>query len=74
MGILYALVARGSLILAESGGTSTNANTIARQVLDKTPGTTDTNVSYSQDKYIFHVNRTDNVTVLCMADDSFGRT
>ncbi|XP_019434739.1 PREDICTED: vesicle-associated membrane protein 711-like [Lupinus angustifolius] len=73
MGILYALVARGTVVLAEFSATSSNANTIAKQILDKIPGTNDTHVSYSQDRYIFHVKRTDGLTVLCMADDNAGR-
>ncbi|XP_061346284.1 vesicle-associated membrane protein 711-like [Gastrolobium bilobum] len=73
MGILYALVGRGSVVLAEFSGTSTNASVIARQILDKIPGNNDTHVSYSQDRYIFHVKRTDGLTVLCMADDTAGR-
>ncbi|KAF9681250.1 hypothetical protein SADUNF_Sadunf06G0206200 [Salix dunnii] len=74
MTILYALVARGSVVLAEFSSTATNANAIARQILDKIPGNDDSNVSFSQDRYIFHVKRTDGLAVLCMADDTAGRT
>ncbi|XP_024964293.1 vesicle-associated membrane protein 711-like [Cynara cardunculus var. scolymus] len=73
MTILYTLVARGSVVLAEFSGTHTNASTISRQILEKIPGNNDMNVSYSQDRYIFHVKRTDGLTVLCMADDVAGR-
>uniref|UniRef100_A0A6N2KHD6 Longin domain-containing protein n=1 Tax=Salix viminalis TaxID=40686 RepID=A0A6N2KHD6_SALVM len=73
MAILYALVARGSVVLAEFSSTVTNASAIARQILDKIPGNDDINVSYSQDRYIFHVKRTDGLTVLCMADETAGR-
>ncbi|PWA82706.1 Longin domain-containing protein [Artemisia annua] len=73
MTILFTLVARESIVLAEYSGTSTNASTIARQILEKITGNNDMNVSYSQDRYIFHVKRTDGVTVLCMADDVAGR-
>lgn len=73
MAILYGLVARGSVVLAEFSGTSTNAGAIAKQILDKIPGSDDSNVSYSQDRFIFHVRRTDGLTVLCMADESAGR-
>ncbi|KAK4785733.1 hypothetical protein SAY86_002422 [Trapa natans] len=73
MGILYALVARGSVVLAEFIATATNASAIARKILEKLPGNNDSHVSYSQDRYIFHVKRTDGLTVLCMADDSAGR-
>lgn len=72
MAILYGLVARGSVVLAEFSATSTNASAIARQILEKIPGNNDMNVSYSQDRYIFHVKRTDGLTVLCMADDTAG--
>ncbi|KAF8009050.1 hypothetical protein BT93_J0132 [Corymbia citriodora subsp. variegata] len=73
MAILYALVARGSVVLAEFTATATNASQIARQILEKIPGTQDSHASYSQDRYIFHVKRTDGLTVLCMADDTAGR-
>ncbi|CAH8305945.1 unnamed protein product [Eruca vesicaria subsp. sativa] len=75
MAILYALVARGTVVLAEftSTSTSTNASTIAKQILEKVPGNNDINVSYSQDRYVFHVKRTDGLTVLCMAEETAGR-
>ncbi|KAK8486135.1 hypothetical protein V6N13_139644 [Hibiscus sabdariffa] len=71
--MLYALVVLGSVMLAEFTGASTNASAVARQILDKIPGDNDVNISYSQDQYIFHVKRTDGLTVLCMADESAGR-
>ncbi|KVH99806.1 vesicle-associated membrane protein 711-like [Cynara cardunculus var. scolymus] len=73
MTIFYSLVARGSVVLAEFSGTQTNAGTIARQIIEKIPGNNDTNVSYSQDRCIFHVKRTDGLTILCMSDDVAGR-
>lgn len=73
MAILFGLVSRGSVILAEFSATSSNASAIARQILEKIPGNDDSHVSYSQDRYIFHVKRTDGLTVLCMADDTAGR-
>ncbi|KAH7671923.1 vesicle-associated membrane protein 7 [Dioscorea alata] len=73
MAIVYALVARGTVVLAEFSAASGNAGAIARQILEKIPGTNDSNVSYSQDRYVFHVKRTDGITVLCVADDSAGR-
>ncbi|KAM7262853.1 hypothetical protein ACFE04_000536 [Oxalis oulophora] len=80
MGILYALVARGQVVLAEFNSASTtmniNATAVARQILEKvstSQGSQDSNASYSHDRYIFHVKITDGLTVLCMADDSSGR-
>lgn len=60
-------------MLAEFSGTTTNASAIARQLLEKAHGNDDMNVSYSQDRFIFHVKRTDGLTVLCMADENAGR-
>ncbi|XP_013609146.1 PREDICTED: vesicle-associated membrane protein 713 [Brassica oleracea var. oleracea] len=75
MAILYALVARGSVVLSEFSATSTNASSIAKQILEKLPGEdVDSHVSYSQDRYVFHVKRTDGLTVLCMADEAAGRS
>lgn len=72
--ISYALVARGSIVLAEYGGVGqANAGVVAKQILDRVPGNDDNRVSYSQDRYIFHVKRTDGITVLCMASDAAGR-
>ncbi|XP_072984178.1 vesicle-associated membrane protein 711-like isoform X2 [Typha latifolia] len=73
MTILYSLVARGTVVLAEFSATQTNAGAIARQILEKIPGVNDSHVSYSQDRYVFHVTRTDGITVLCVADDTAGR-
>jgi hypothetical protein len=73
MSILYAVVARGSTVLAEHGAASTNAGAVARQVLDRLPGGgADSHVSYTQDRYVFHAKRTDGITALCMADDAAG--
>ncbi|KAG8495668.1 hypothetical protein CXB51_013450 [Gossypium anomalum] len=74
MGILYAMVARGQVVLAEFSATQTNASTVARQILEKmSQGKNDSNSSFSHERYIFHVKRTDGLTVLCMADDTSGR-
>ncbi|GAV88194.1 Synaptobrevin domain-containing protein/Longin domain-containing protein [Cephalotus follicularis] len=75
MGILYGMVARGQVVLAEFSATQTNASVIARQALEKvaSQASNDINSSYSHDRYIFHVNRTDGLTLLCMADDASGR-
>ncbi|KAK7330060.1 hypothetical protein VNO77_24245 [Canavalia gladiata] len=77
MGILYGMVARGQVVLSEFSATQSNANVIAKQILSKinegSNYNNDSNVSFSHDRYVFHVKRTDGLTVLCMADDAFGR-
>ncbi|OIV99895.1 hypothetical protein TanjilG_26233 [Lupinus angustifolius] len=75
MGILYGMVGRGHVVLAEFNATQSNASGIAKQILEKiNEGSNDSNVSYSHDRYVFHVKRTDGLIVLCMADHAFGRT
>ncbi|GMI81196.1 GRAVITY PERSISTENT SIGNAL 2, vesicle-associated membrane protein 713 [Hibiscus trionum] len=74
MGILYGMVARGQVVLAEFCASQTTASTVARQILENmSQGKNDSNSSFSHDRYIFHVKRTDDLTVLCMADDASGR-
>lgn len=73
MGILYGMVARGHVVLAESSATQTNASAIARQIMEKMKQEDDdSNASYSHDRYIFHIKKTDGLTVLCMADEASG--
>lgn len=75
MAILYAVVARGTVVLAEHSAAATNAGAVARQVLERLPGGgADSHVSYTQDRYVFHAKRTDGITALCMADEAAGRT
>jgi vesicle-associated membrane protein 7 len=73
MTILYALVARGTVVLAEFSAASGNASTISRRILEKLPPGGDTRVSYTQDRYIFHIMKADGLVFLCMASDTFGR-
>lgn len=73
MAIHYAMVARASVVLAEHSSTTSNANSIARQILEKLPNVADSHLSFSQGRFIFHVTKADGLTFLCMADDSFGR-
>ncbi|KAM0939791.1 putative Longin domain, v-SNARE, coiled-coil domain-containing protein [Dioscorea sansibarensis] len=75
MAILYAVVARGTVVLAEFSAVTGNAGAVARRILEKlSPGSEpDSRMSFSQDRYIFHVLRSDGITFICMANDTFGR-
>lgn len=70
------MVARGQVVLAEFSATQSNASVVAKQILNKinqgTDNYNDSNVSFSHDRYVFHVKRTDGLTVLCMAEEAFG--
>ncbi|XP_028808281.1 vesicle-associated membrane protein 714 [Neltuma alba] len=73
MAILYALVARGTVVLAEFSAVTGNTGAVARRILEKLPAEVDSRLCFSQDRYIFHILRSDGLTYLCMANDTFGR-
>ncbi|GBG62518.1 hypothetical protein CBR_g30836 [Chara braunii] len=76
MAILYALVARGTMILAEHNKAQGNADVVARRLLEKIPPAQpqqDSRVSYTQDRHIFHLLRSGGLTYMCMSEESFGR-
>lgn len=73
MAILYALVARGTLVLAEFSAAASNAGTIARRILERVSTGGETRASYSQDRHIFHIMKADGLTFLCMANETMGR-
>ncbi|XP_066352663.1 vesicle-associated membrane protein 714-like [Miscanthus floridulus] len=75
MAIVYALVARGTVVLAEFAAVSGNAGAVARRILEKLPPDAESRLCFAQDRYIFHVLRSDaaGITFLCMANDTFGR-
>ena len=72
MPILYALVARGTDVLAEFSGTTGNFQQISRRILEKLP-TTDARMSYVYDRHVFHYVIHNRLAFLCMADEGFGR-
>ncbi|RRT55183.1 hypothetical protein B296_00040488 [Ensete ventricosum] len=73
MAILYAVVARGTSVLAEFAAMTGNVGAVARRILEKLPPDSDSRLCFSQDRYIFHVLRSDGITFLCMANDTFGK-
>lgn len=73
MAILYALVARGTVVLAEFSAVTGNTGSVARRILENLPEEADSRLCFSQDRYIFHILRCDGLTFLCMANDTFGR-
>ncbi|KAF9581194.1 hypothetical protein BGW38_001878 [Lunasporangiospora selenospora] len=72
MSIIYALVARGTVILAEYTNSSGNFTTITEAILEKIPPN-NSKLTYVYDRYLFHYICEDGLTYMCMADDSFGR-
>ncbi|KAI7828870.1 vesicle-associated membrane protein [Gamsiella multidivaricata] len=72
MSIIYALVARGSVILTEYTNSSGNFTTVTEAILEKIPPN-NSKLTYVYDRYLFHYICEDGLTYMCMADDSFGR-
>ncbi|KAI1315590.1 Vesicle-associated membrane protein [Mortierella claussenii] len=72
MSIIYALVARGSIILAEYTNSSGNFTTVTEAILEKI-APNNSKLTYVYDRYLFHYICEDGLTYMCMADDSFGR-
>ena len=72
MTILYALVARGTTVLAEFTSTSGNFPTITRVLLGKIPEE-DGKMSYVYDQFVFHYVVENKITFLCMADENAKR-
>jgi len=72
MAIFYALVARGTVVLAEFSAVTGNTGAVARRILEKLPAESDSRLCFSQDRYIFHILRSEGITYVCMANDTFG--
>ncbi|KAG0312064.1 hypothetical protein BGZ99_009738 [Dissophora globulifera] len=72
MSIIYALVAKGAIVLAEYTKSSGNFTTVTEAILEKIPPN-NSKLTYVYDRYLFHYVCEDGITYMCMADDSFGR-
>ncbi|DBB02583.1 TPA: hypothetical protein ACH3X3_011563 [Trebouxia sp. C0006] len=70
--ILYSVVARQTVVLAEFSVVQGNANLVAHRILDKLPSE-DSRVSYTQELYVFHVLVHSGLAFVCMAEEAFGR-
>ncbi|KAG0003264.1 Vesicle-associated membrane protein [Modicella reniformis] len=72
MSIIYALIARGTVILSEYTNSTGNFTTVTEAILEKIPPN-NSKLTYVYDRYLFHYICEDGLTYMCMADDSFGR-
>jgi len=73
-GIIYALVARTTHVLAEytAQGLTGNFSTVTRVLLKKIPAQ-DSKLSYIYDNFVFHYMVLNEITYLCMTDRQFNR-
>jgi len=74
-GILYALVARATTVLAEATqeGLEGNFANVTRVLLKKIPAQEDSKMSYAYDEYVFHYTVQNGLTVLCMTEKETSR-
>ena len=68
-GILYAVVARGSVVLAEHSSVSGNSSVVAVGLLAKVPAQDGFRASWAAGPHIFHVLHAGGLTYLCMAEE-----
>mmetsp|Transcript_21485 Transcript_21485/g.54152 ORF Transcript_21485/g.54152 Transcript_21485/m.54152 type:complete len:219 (+) Transcript_21485:105-761(+) len=69
--IIYAVVARGTLVLTEYATASGNFITVSRVILEKIANQNNIKMSYLYDRFTFHYMTAGGLTYLCMADESF---
>jgi vesicle-associated membrane protein 7 len=69
MTIFYVLIARGTTVLAEFTNSTGNFPTITRVILGKI-STADGKISYEYDQHVFHCLTENEITYLCMCDNS----
>jgi len=73
MPLIYTVVARGTVVLAEFSTAKGNFDEVARKILEKAPSQHNSKMSYVYERHIFHYLVDDQITYLCMADEEFGR-
>uniref|UniRef100_A0A8C4NKI8 Vesicle-associated membrane protein 7 n=1 Tax=Eptatretus burgeri TaxID=7764 RepID=A0A8C4NKI8_EPTBU len=73
MAILFAVVARGSTVLAKHSAYSGNFLEVVEQVLSRIPPE-NSKLTYSHNNYLFHYISQDRIVYLCITDDDFERS
>ncbi|KAH7831244.1 vesicle-associated membrane protein 7H [Monocercomonoides exilis] len=70
MPVIYALIARGTVVLCDYATTTGNFPQISRTICQKIPQT-NSKMSYIYEQYTFHYMVQDRITYLCMTDKGF---
>ncbi|KFQ77842.1 Vesicle-associated membrane protein 7, partial [Phoenicopterus ruber ruber] len=73
MAILFAVVARGTTILAKHAWCGGNFLEVTEQILAKIPSENN-KLTYSHGNYLFHYICQDRIIYLCITDDDFERS
>lgn len=73
MPILFAVVSRGTTVLAKYASCAGNFTEVTEQILSKI-GPEDSKLTYSHGSYLFHYISEDRIIYLCISDDGFERS
>jgi vesicle-associated membrane protein 7 len=73
-GIIYGLVARGTVVLAEYAKANGNFMQVCRLILQKIDTTINTRASYAYDTYFFHYILENGLIYMCMTDATLKKT
>uniref|UniRef100_K1RNJ1 Vesicle-associated membrane protein 7 n=1 Tax=Magallana gigas TaxID=29159 RepID=K1RNJ1_MAGGI len=73
MPILFAVVSRGTTVLAKYASCAGNFTEVTEQILSKI-GPEDSKLTYSHGSYLFHYISEDRIIYLCISDDDFERS
>jgi len=75
MPLIYSLIARGSVILAEYSASKGNFLSVTRRLLEKLPTdlTETVKKTYVYDRHLFHYVQATGLVFMCMSDEEFGR-
>ncbi|CAG5123121.1 unnamed protein product [Candidula unifasciata] len=73
MPILYAVIARGTTVLAKYASCAGNFTEVTEQILQKIPPE-NSKLTYSHGSYLFHYISEDKIIYLCITDDEFERS
>lgn len=73
MTLLYAVVARGTTVLAKHARCAGNFNEVTEQILYKIPDS-DTKMTYSHGDYLFHYVRENGIVYYAITEDGFERS
>jgi vesicle-associated membrane protein 7 len=74
LGIIYSVVARGSIILAQYAAHHGNFTEVSQQVLELVPTDINSKLTYATRDYMYHYICEEGVVYMCITDDEFERS
>jgi vesicle-associated membrane protein 7 len=74
LGIIYSVVARGSIILAQYAAHQGNFTEVSQQVLELVPTDVNSKLTYATRDFMYHYICEEGVVYMCITDDEFERS